>query len=138
MKKSAGILVYRKSHGELKMLIIHSNGREDLEAWSIPKGEFDPSIESPEQAAVREVKEELGFTVPKAELVSLGDSVYKNKSKRVYCFGWEAMSEPKLHLDSTEVALAKFCSVEEARAQLHEAQVVFVDRLLDILRPCNP
>ena len=133
MKKSAGILIYQRTQSGLKLLIIHSNGREDLEAWSIPKGEFDPSAESPEDAAVREVKEELGLTVPKAELTALGDSRYKNKSKRVYCFCWEAVKEPALHLDNREVALAQFYPVEEARAKIHEAQAVFIDRLLKSL-----
>ena len=36
--------------------------RRDLAAWSIPKGVIEPG-ESPQEAAVREFREETGFAV---------------------------------------------------------------------------
>ena len=69
MKKSAGVLIYQMIESEARVLIIHSSGREDLEPWSIPKGEFDARTESPRQAAIREVREELGLVLPEHELM---------------------------------------------------------------------
>jgi hypothetical protein len=41
MEKSAGVLLYHQIDGEPQVLLVHSNGLEDLEPRSIPKGEFD-------------------------------------------------------------------------------------------------
>ncbi len=139
MKKSAGVLVYQRSNDGIKVLIVHSSGREDLEPWSIPKGEFNPPEstagkfkETPRQAAVREVQEELGISVQSTDLVCLGASTYRNKSKRVYCFCCEVQSAPNLVLDEREIKRAEFFSIEDAKRKLHEAQTVFLDRLLGL------
>jgi 8-oxo-dGTP pyrophosphatase MutT (NUDIX family) len=62
-KRSAGILAYRMNRRGLEVLLVHPGGpfrrNKDEGAWSIPKGEIDPS-EDPEQAARREFAEELG------------------------------------------------------------------------------
>jgi predicted NUDIX family NTP pyrophosphohydrolase len=63
-KRSAGILLYKRSAGELLVLLAHPGGpfwqKRDLGAWTIPKGEFG-SDETPENAARREFREELGI-----------------------------------------------------------------------------
>lgn len=46
-----------------RVAVVHRPYRED---WSIPKGKLDPG-ESFEQAAVRELEEETGFTVELAD-----------------------------------------------------------------------
>ena len=65
-KKSAGILLYRKSGASLEVLLVHPGGplwaKKDDGAWSIPKGEFGES-EDPLEAAKREFKEETGFAI---------------------------------------------------------------------------
>lgn len=43
------------------LLIRHSYGNRTL--WNIPGGGYNPKKESPQQAAVREVKEELGVDI---------------------------------------------------------------------------
>ncbi len=58
MKKafSAGGVVYKFEKGDLKiLLIVTKNGR----VWSLPKGIVEKD-ESPEKAAIREIKEETG------------------------------------------------------------------------------
>ena len=66
MKRSAGVLLYRRTAGELEVLLIHPGGpywmRKDRGAWQIPKGELGPD-EQPEAAALREVEEELGVSL---------------------------------------------------------------------------
>jgi predicted NUDIX family NTP pyrophosphohydrolase len=65
MKKSAGILLYRKKAGATEVLLVHPGGpfwkNKDAGAWSIPKGEF--TDEDPLSAAKREFEEETGIAV---------------------------------------------------------------------------
>ena len=62
MKKelSAGIVVYRRDEktGKLYYLLLHYLGGH----WDLPKGKIEAN-ESPEDAAIREVREETGLTV---------------------------------------------------------------------------
>ena len=89
-KRSAGILLYKRSAGELLVLLAHPGGpfwqKRDLGAWTIPKGEFDSS-ESPESAARREFREELGVETI-GVLEPLGEIVQKG-GKRVTAFALE-------------------------------------------------
>ena len=68
MKKSAGILVYRKKEGKLEVFLEHMGGpywaKKDEGAWSIPKGEYIE--ESAKDAALREFQEETGFQLKQA------------------------------------------------------------------------
>jgi len=89
-KRSAGILLYKRNAGELLVLLAHPGGpfwqKRDLGAWTIPKGEFD-STESPESAARREFREELGIDAI-GVLEPLGEVVQKG-GKRVTAFALE-------------------------------------------------
>ena len=62
-KKSAGILLYRRSGGQVEVLLGHPGGpfwrNRDLGAWTIPKGEIADG-EDPYEAARREFTEETG------------------------------------------------------------------------------
>ena len=70
-KRSAGIVLFRKSAGGVEVLLGHMGGpfwaRKDAGAWSIPKGECEPD-EDALSAARREFREELGLPVPDGEL----------------------------------------------------------------------
>ncbi len=131
MLKSAGVVIYRHHVAALEVLLVHSSGREDIEAWSIPKGEYEPDTERPIHAAVREVREELGLDIPESQLQELGESVYRSKRKRVKAFGWR-LPAGKIHLrvDPLEITKVEFFPLDQARSRIHEAQVVFLDRLL--------
>src|SRR5438067_10864198 len=73
-KKSAGILLFRNTSGELEVLLAHPGGpfwsKKDDGAWSIPKGELADG-EDPLCAAQREFEEELGV-IPAGEFIPLG------------------------------------------------------------------
>lgn len=80
MKKSAGLLMYRRTGGELQVLLAHPGGPfwrdRDDGAWTIPKGEYDEP-EQPLDAARREFTEETGFEasapfLPLGEVVQIG------------------------------------------------------------------
>src|SRR5215212_358334 len=64
--KSAGILLYKRENGVLRVLLVHPGGpfwaKKDAGAWSIPKGEYSEG-EDPEAAARREFAEELGVAL---------------------------------------------------------------------------
>ncbi len=58
-EKSCGAIVFRKSHGNIEILLIkHLNG----EYWSFPKGHVEPG-ETEEETAIREVKEETNIDI---------------------------------------------------------------------------
>jgi predicted NUDIX family NTP pyrophosphohydrolase len=90
-KVSAGLLVYRRRSGMLEVLLVHPGGpfwrNRDLEAWSVPKGEYDAG-EEPETAALREFREELGCPPPAGATLPLGEVVQKG-GKRVIAFAVE-------------------------------------------------
>jgi predicted NUDIX family NTP pyrophosphohydrolase len=66
MKRSAALLVYKRSKTGLDVFLVHPGGpfwaKKDLGAWSIPKGEFDDT-EDGLAAARREFFEEVGQTL---------------------------------------------------------------------------
>lgn len=82
VKRSAGILLFRRTARGIEVLLGHSGGpfyaNRDAGAWSIPKGEYGPD-ERPFDAACREFAEELGLPVPAGEPRPLGDVVQKNR-----------------------------------------------------------
>lgn len=125
MKNSAGIIIYRKEAEGVLILLVHSRGPVAQEPWSIPKGEFDKATESPPQAAVREVKEELVVSMDPSEIHPLGEAVYRNKKKRVFAFAWETKGVLPLTVDPAEIGQVKFVSLAVAKKIIHPAQVSF-------------
>lgn len=63
MRKSAGILLFRKTCEQPEFFLVHPGGPfwkgKEKGAWSIPKGEF--ADEDPLEAAIREFQEETGI-----------------------------------------------------------------------------
>ena len=70
---SAGGVVYRRSDDGAEIVLAARRTRRGDLAWGLPKGLIEPE-ETPEEAAVREVREETGL---EAEVeASLGDIRY--------------------------------------------------------------
>jgi predicted NUDIX family NTP pyrophosphohydrolase len=99
--KAAGILLFRVASGRseadlLQVLVAHMGGpfwsRKDEGAWTIPKGEIEPG-ESPEEAARREFREELGLPPPDGPLRPLGD--FPQTGKHVTAFALEGDVNPE-------------------------------------------
>ncbi len=90
MKRSAGILLYRKAPEGLLVLLVHPGGpfwaKRDDGAWSIPKGEYAEG-ERPEDAALREFSEETGHA-PEGRPELLGEQ-RQNSGKIVTAFALE-------------------------------------------------
>src|SRR6202521_5364532 len=107
MRQSAGTLLYREGANGLEVLLVHPSGPYNRRApWSIPKGEPDEDETDLEKTARRETREETG--VEAAELVNLGDMVYRKSRKRVYCFAGTAPAGAAPRPTSWEVDQAGF------------------------------
>jgi predicted NUDIX family NTP pyrophosphohydrolase len=152
-KRSAGILLFRRSGGEIEFLLVHPGGplwtKKDAGAWSIPKGQIE-SEEEPRACAIRELEEELGAApeLDPAQLIELG-SIRQRAGKVVEAWAAEADFDPATLAGNTfamewpprsgtrqefpEVDRAGWFELEKAREKILPAQAEFLDRLLDRL-----
>lgn len=146
-KRSAGILMYRRSGPRLEVLLVHPGGpfwaKKDLGAWSIPKGEYDES-EEPLAAARREFREELGAEAPGAsvplgtlvqpsrkEIIAWaveGDFAVAELASNTFEMEWPPKSGKKREFP--EVDRAQWFAPDEARRKILPGQAAFIDRLL--------
>jgi predicted NUDIX family NTP pyrophosphohydrolase len=82
-KRSAGLLIYRRSNDDISVLLVHPGGpfwaKKDDGAWSIPKGLVEED-EDELAAARRETEEELGIAI-EGSFVRLGD--YKQPGGKI-------------------------------------------------------
>ena len=151
MKKSAGILVYKKENGILKYLLVHPYGVfydfGDKNTWSIPKGEFID--EDPFEAAVREFTEETNidfdFNKPHIKLTP----ITQKSGKVVHAFAFEGdidvdavksnLFEIEYPKDSgktawfPEIDKAKWFTNEEAKTHILPAQFDLILELENII-----
>ena len=145
-KRSAGILLYKRSAGELLVLLAHPGGpfwqKRDLGAWTIPKGEFE-SDEAPEDAARREFREELGVD-PTGPLQPLGEVVQKG-GKQVTAFAVEGDFDVQTLRSNTfdlewpprsgsmaafpEIDKVEWMTLATARKKILPSQAPLLDRL---------
>ncbi|MEO6602900.1 MAG: NUDIX domain-containing protein [Polyangiaceae bacterium] len=154
-KRSAGILLFRRTQGIVEVLLVHPGGpfwtKKDDGAWFMPKGELEAD-EEPLSAARREFREELGSDPPAGELVGLG--TVKNKSgKLIYAWALEGLFDSSTFRSNTvaiewpprsgkmehfpEVDRVAFYSLAAATIKMHEAERPLLERLaasLDTLR----
>jgi predicted NUDIX family NTP pyrophosphohydrolase len=152
MKRSAGLLLYRRRSGTTpEVLIVHMGGpfwkNKDAGGWSIPKGELEAG-EEPLAVALREFEEELGAPAPRVDLLELGE-VEQAGGKRVVAFAGEGDFDAADIKSNTftiewppgsgklqefpEVDRAAWVSVDDARVKLVKAQVEFLDRLVALI-----
>jgi len=147
MKKSAGILMYRRSAHEVFLLLVHPGGpfwaKKDLGAWSIPKGEYEEG-EDPLAVAKKEFAEELG-TEPRGEFWELGELVQPSR-KVVTAWALEGDFDPRSLKSNTfelewppksgrrqafpEVDRAEWFARADAPRKILPGQSGFIDRLL--------
>jgi predicted NUDIX family NTP pyrophosphohydrolase len=146
-KRSAGILLYRRTDAGPEVLLVHPGGpfwaTKDMGVWSIPKGEHDEG-EDALAAALREFHEETGTALPPGALTDLG-TVRQRAGKVVQA--WAA--EGDLDADAVrsnhftiewpprsgrmrefpEVDRAAWFGLDAARERINPAQAAFLDRL---------
>lgn len=150
-KRSAGILLFRRSEGRIEVLLVHLGGpfwsKKDDGAWFIPKGELEAG-EQPLKAALREFREELGSEPPNGEPLELG--TVKNKSgKLIYAWALEGDFDLAGFKSNTftlewpprsgktrefpEIDRAAFFTLPDAEPKLHHAELPLLERLRTLL-----
>jgi predicted NUDIX family NTP pyrophosphohydrolase len=147
MKKSAGILMYRKVNSNVEVLLVHPGGpfyrNKDQNAWTIPKGEFD-DIEDPFMAATREFLEETGYQ-PEGKFLELS-AVKQNGNKWVHTWAIEGDLDARYIRSNTfsmewppksgkqqdfpEIDKAEWFTPEEAKEKIIKGQVPIIEELM--------
>ena len=145
--KSAGLLLYRHRQGASEVFLVHPGGpfwaTKDAGAWSIPKGEFEPT-EDPLAAARREFTEETGFEA-EGDFVPL-TPLRQKSGKIVRAWAFEGDCEPEKIKSNTfaiewpprsgrmaefpEIDRAEFFDAEGAKEKINPAQVTFLDEVM--------
>jgi predicted NUDIX family NTP pyrophosphohydrolase len=147
MTRSAGILLYKREGGALRVLLVHPGGpfwrNKDAGAWSIAKGEIGAE-EAAHEAALREFREETGVALARDGLAPLGE-VRQNGGNTVLAFAQERDLDAAAIVSNTfelewpprsgrrqafpEIDRAQWFDLDAARAKINPAQAVFLDRL---------
>jgi predicted NUDIX family NTP pyrophosphohydrolase len=147
-------MMYRRKLGELEVFLVHPGGpffaNKDLEAWTIPKGEYLEG-EHPLEAAKREFQEETGFPISEAFLY-LG-SIKQAGGKIVSAWAFEGDCDPAEIISNhceiewpprsgrlitiPEVDRGAWFSLDEAKERIKPTQIPLLDRLSEQLNPAN-
>lgn len=145
-KRSAGLLMYRRSRGTVEVLLVHPGGpfwmKKDAGAWSIPKGEYADG-EEPLAAATREFQEETGLVavgpyLPLTPVRQQGGKVIQAwafegdchaESLRSTTFSLEWPPRSGRHQNFPEVDRAGWFGLEEAKRRILPGQVALLNEL---------
>ena len=145
-KRSAGVLIYRREGGALRVLLAHPGGpfwrSKDIGAWQIPKGAIEQD-ETPEAAARREAREELGVTIAGA-MMPLPE-IRQAGGKLVLAFAVEQAVDVEAILSNDfelewppgsgalrsfpEIDEARWMAMDEARRRMLPSQLPLLDAL---------
>jgi predicted NUDIX family NTP pyrophosphohydrolase len=146
MKKSAGILIYRKKNGKIQIFLVHPGGpfwkNKDLNSWSIPKGEVE-NEEDLKNTAIKEFEEETGIVLTdedKEKIFYLGE--VKSKNKIVYVFALEKDLGDEIKIKSNlvktefgefpEIDKGEYFDLEVAKEKL----VNYQKKLIEMVKLC--
>ncbi|SCK44486.1 Predicted NTP pyrophosphohydrolase, NUDIX family [Streptomyces sp. AmelKG-E11A] len=147
VKRSAGLLLFRRRSGGPEVLLGHMGGpywaRKDVGAWGVPKGEYVPP-ESAWDAARREFEEELGIAPPQGATIPLGEHTQPG-GKIVTVWAVEADLDPASMVPGTftmewpprsgrtgtfpELDRVAWFGLGAAREAIVKGQTPFLDRL---------
>jgi len=145
-RRSAGLLMYRRSGGTLEVLLVHPGGpfwmKKDAGAWSIPKGEYETGEEAL-AAAAREFQEETGLVArgPYTPLTPIrqqggkvveawafeGDCDAESLKSTTFSLEWPRGSGRRQEFP--EVDRAGWFGLDEARRKILPAQAALLDEL---------
>lgn len=150
MKKSAGILLFRRTKLETQFFLVHPGGpffaKKDAGSWTIPKGETIPP-EAPLETAVREFGEETGMRLD-GPFVSL-DTIVQKGGKQVLCWAVEADLNPEDVVSNTfelewpprsgkrvsfpEIDKSGWFTLREAKQLINKRQIPLLEQLVGLL-----
>lgn len=112
-QRAAGGVIYRVSRGEAEFLVARRPRYKD---WTLPKGKLDPG-EGPQEAALREVREETGYSCRTvAEVGSIGYQLRSGRRKAVRY--WLMRAEEGKFEVNAEVDKVRWLSASDAAKRL--------------------
>jgi 8-oxo-dGTP pyrophosphatase MutT (NUDIX family) len=124
VKASGGVVWRRAADGSVELVVVHRPRYDD---WSLPKGKLDAG-ESWEDAALREVEEEVGLRCRLgAELPPVGYRDNKGRAKAVRYWLMEPVDGSAPFTPNHEVDEMRWLGVAEAAQLLsypHDAELV--------------
>lgn len=151
MKRSAGILLYKKENNRYLVLLAHFGGpyweNQDIGAWSVQKGIVEKN-EKVLTAAKREVEEETNLKIENDISFLASKKVAKNKlaimfysyydgdisSFKSNTFKLEWPKNSNKIEEFPEMDKIKWFTLEEAKKYIHSSQRFFINRLEEKLR----
>ena len=145
-KRSAGLLMFRRSGDGLRVLLVHPGGpfwkNKDLGAWTIPKGEPDADEEAL-VSATREFREETGIE-PRGPFIQL-TPVKQAGGKLVEAWAFEGDADAAAIRSNTfsiewprgsgrlqdfpEVDRAEWFALDDARRKILRGQAPLLEEL---------
>src|SRR5687767_855852 len=143
---SAGLLLFRRTGGQLELFIAHPGGPfwrdRDAGAWTIPKGIVEEG-EDFLDAARREFEEETSIH-PNGPFIPLG-SIRQKAGKTIHAWAWEGDADPSAIVSNTmrtewprgsgrwiefpEVDRCGWFDPASAKERMNPAQAELIDRL---------
>jgi len=144
MRISVGLLMYRTRANKVEFLLVHPGGpfwrNKDAGAWTIPKGEIEPSEEAL-AAAKREFEEELGVK-PAGLFIELAP-IRQKGGKIIHAWAFEGEADPD-RINSNvfsmewpphsgrlqefpEVDRAAWFDLETAKSKINPAQIALLE-----------
>jgi predicted NUDIX family NTP pyrophosphohydrolase len=146
MRKSAGILLFKRKAGNLLFFLVHPGGPfwrdKDEGSWTIPKGEFTDG-EEPLAAARREFFEETGKAVD-GDFYEL-QPVKQKAGKLVFAWAVEGDIDAEKIVSNSfktewpyksgkwitvpEIDKGEWFTAGEARRKINAAQAAFIDEV---------
>jgi len=82
VKAAGGVVCREGSSGETEIVVVHRPAYDD---WTLPKGKVDPD-ETPEECALREVREETGFRCELGRPVGCTAYVDRRGRNKLACY----------------------------------------------------
>ena len=146
LKRSAGILVYKKENNNIKVLLSHFGGpyweNIDIGGWSIPKGEYNKK-EKAIEAAKREFSEETSLIAPTTIEYLTSKKISNKKLAIVFCSNNDfdiskchsntfSMEYPKgsgIKNSYPEMDLYEWMDIGKAKEKIIRNQRYFIEKL---------
>jgi predicted NUDIX family NTP pyrophosphohydrolase len=132
--QNAGLLMFRRSGGELQLLLVHPGGdylrNQDLGTWTIPQGEVKPD-EVVLHAACRRFTEEIGLPAF-GPFIPLKPALERNGN---VVHGWACEAADDAVVNVANVAIpdgdrAEWFSPRDAKMRIDPAQSYWIDELV--------
>lgn len=151
MKKSAGILFFKRENENIKVFLCHPGGpyweNTHLHSWGIPKGELDKN-EKVKEAALREFKEETNIEIDNDIEFLYTKKVSNNKLVTIFfkeenldlsncksnTFSLEWPKGSNIIKEYPENDKFEWIDLEDAYSLIFKQQKIFLDKLKEVLK----